>query len=75
MSRKVSPITAKKLIRILEKLGFIKVHQKGGHAFFEHLDGRTTVVPIHHGEDIGKGLLNEIVKDIEMSIEEFTALR
>ena len=75
MSSKLFPITAKKLIRILKKLGFEKVRQKGSHAFFEHYDGGTTVVPMHSGEDIGKGLLNEILKDIEMSVEEFNRLR
>lgn len=75
MSSKLFPITAKKFIRILKKLSFEKVHQKGSHAFYEHRDGRTTVVPMHSGEDIGKGLLSEILKDIEMSVEEFNRLR
>lgn len=40
--------------------------------FFEHLDGRTTVVPNHPGEEIDRGLLNKIIKhDLEMSREEF----
>ncbi len=75
MSKKLSPISTAKLIRILKKLGFHRIHQKGSHAFFEHQDGRTTVVPIHQGEDIGKGLLNEILKDIEMDIENFNSVR
>ena len=72
---KLSPIDTRKLLKILKKLGFQKIHQKGSHAFFEHPDSRTTVVPIHYGEDIGKGLLKEILKDIELTTKQFNAVR
>jgi len=36
-----------------------------------HRDGRATVVPSHGGEDIGRGLLRQILRDIEVSPEEF----
>ncbi len=40
--------------------------------FFEHSDGRTTIIPNHGGEDIDRGLLNKIVKkDLQISREEF----
>ena len=40
--------------------------------FFEHVDGRTTVIPNHPGEDIDRGLLNKIIKkDLQMSVEDF----
>ena len=40
--------------------------------FFEHKDGRTTVIPHHGGEEIDRGLLNKIVKhDLQISREEF----
>ena len=40
--------------------------------FFEHPDGRTTVIPNHDGEEIDRGLLNKIVKhDLKMEREEF----
>jgi predicted RNA binding protein YcfA (HicA-like mRNA interferase family) len=48
------------------------VRRKGGHIFFQHLvDGRTTVVPYHKSEDIGRGLLRQILREIELSPEEF----
>jgi predicted RNA binding protein YcfA (HicA-like mRNA interferase family) len=59
------------LFRILEKLGFVRQRQKGSHVFFEHSDGRTTLVSMHKGEDIGRGLLRRILREIEMSPEEF----
>lgn len=74
MSR-ISPLKPTIAIRILEKLGFEAIRQKGSHIFFRHPDGRSTVVPFHKGEDLGKGILNEILKDIELSWGDFLAAR
>lgn len=59
------------LIKILKKMGFEEMRQKGSHKYFKHPDGRCTVVPFHKGEDISRGLLKKILKDIEISKEEF----
>ena len=69
---KLPLLTSKELIRILGLLGFECKRQKGSHMFFQHLDGRTTVVPFHKGEQIDSGLLNKIIKqDLQMTVEEF----
>ena len=40
--------------------------------FLRHSDGRTTIVPVHPGEKIDRGLLTKIIKkDLEVSREEF----
>lgn len=70
----LSPIKARKLIKIIIKLGFLQVRQKGSHAFFAHKDGRSTVVPIHPSKQIGKGLLRSILNDIQLSPDEFKNL-
>lgn len=44
---KLPLLTAREWIKILFKMGFVLKRQKGSHAFFEHSDGRTTVIPIH----------------------------
>lgn len=59
----------------MRKCGFYLIRQKGSHAFFEHSDGRTTVIPIHQGEDIGKGLLKDILNDLKMSVDTFNQFR
>lgn len=69
---KLPLMSAKELAKILQKLGFELKRQEGSHMFFEHSDGRTTVVPNHPGEDIDRGLLNKIIKhDLQISREEF----
>ena len=69
---KLPLLTANEFVKILKKLGFELQRQEGSHMFFQHSDGRTTVVPNHPGEDLDRGLLNKIIKhDLKMSREEF----
>jgi len=65
-------LTAKKLIKILQRLGFKAIRQEGSHVFLKHPDGRTTVVPNHPGEKIDRGLLLKIVKkDLGIAKDDF----
>lgn len=73
---KLPMITAKELIIILLKLGFEFKRQKGSHKFFQHKDGRTTVVPDHGTEQLDRGLLNKIIKqDLMITIEAFLKIK
>ena len=63
-------ITGTQLIRALRRFGFEAVRIKGSHHFLQHDDGRCTVVPVHRGETIGRGLLAQILRDCELSGEE-----
>ena len=72
---KLPMLTAPELIRILKKIDFEIIRQKGSHVFLAHVDGRTTIVPVHPGEDIGRGLLRKIIKeDVKISIQDFQEL-
>ncbi len=72
---KLPLLSAKELSRIIAKLGFKFIRQEGSHMFFQHESGRATVIPNHPGEDIGRGLLNKIIKkDLQISREEFEKL-
>ena len=72
---KLSPIPANKLIRLLEKLGFYKVRQKGSHVRMEHADGMKTSIPVHAGENVGVGLLRKILRDTNISRSEFEKMK
>ena len=39
-----------------------------------HSDGRTTLVPVHPGEEIDRGLIRKIIKDVELTREGFMEL-
>lgn len=72
---KLSPIRSRELLRILYKVGFITVHQKGSHLRLEHPDGRKATVPMHSGEKIQVGLLRSILRDVNMTPEQFNEIR
>ncbi len=63
-------ITGRQLIKLLRKFGFTVIRTKGSHHFLQHSDGRCTVVPVHRGESIGKGLLAQILRDCDITREE-----
>ncbi|MCD4767774.1 MAG: type II toxin-antitoxin system HicA family toxin, partial [Methanosarcinales archaeon] len=56
---------------LLLKLGFKKIRQKGSHVFYRHPDGRTTTVPHHSGRDLARPLIKEILREIELSVDEY----
>ena len=68
---RIPTITAKLMIGFLESLGFEQVRQKGSHKFFRHSDGRTATIPVHKGEDLGRGITSKILKDAEVTKENF----
>jgi len=72
---RLRPAKPEHIIRVLKKLGFVKIRQSGSHAVFRHSDGRWTTVSIHKGKDVGKGLLRKILKDANISVDDFERLK
>ncbi len=69
--RKLPILKPQEMVRVVEKMGFIRTKKsKGGHLRYCHPDGRKTSIPMHKGEDIGRGLLRKILKDIDIEVEE-----
>jgi predicted RNA binding protein YcfA (HicA-like mRNA interferase family) len=71
---KLPSLTGKELVAILGKAGFQILRIKGSHHFLRHSDGRSTVVPVHSGESIGPGLFLRILRDCDLSRDEFEKL-
>ncbi|MEK7329337.1 MAG: type II toxin-antitoxin system HicA family toxin [Candidatus Eisenbacteria bacterium] len=67
-------LTGREVIAALKKAGFEVVRVKGSHHRLRHADGRVTVVPIHAGETMGPGLMASILRDVELTREEFLSL-
>ena len=57
--------------KVLISLGFQAARQKGSHVFYRHPDGRTTTVPNHPGRDLARPLVREILREIELTPEQF----
>jgi predicted RNA binding protein YcfA (HicA-like mRNA interferase family) len=58
----------------VNRAGFERVRQRGSHVYLRHPDGRATVVPVHPGEDVGRGLLRRVIGDVGLTRDEFLNL-
>lgn len=68
-------LTARAVMRKLMRAGFRHIYTKGSHYFFQHpVARRITSVPLHGGQNIGRGLLSKIVKQAGLSVKEFIKL-
>jgi predicted RNA binding protein YcfA (HicA-like mRNA interferase family) len=57
-------VTARKLLQLLKRLGCSEIRQRGSHLIVRCGKCQSTV-PVHQGEDIGRGLLRSIERDLE----------
>jgi len=71
----VPVLKPREVVRILEAMGFVNVRQRGSHIQYRHSDGRCTTVPFHAGHDLSPILLRQIVKDIDLTMDEFLGHR
>ena len=76
MSARLPSVRGDAVVRALKKAGFEVVRIKGSHHVMEHTDdpARRTVVPVHAGKDIKRGLLRKIIDDAGLTVETFCDL-
>jgi len=70
MTPRLPARTAKDIVKVLVRHGFSQVRQSGSHIIFRHPDGRRTTVPAHPGHDLGRGLLRQIMRDADLTVED-----
>jgi len=64
------------MIRVLEKLGYVQLRQKGSHVRLRcesHPHRRPTTVPLHH--ELKRGTLKGILRDADLTEQQFQDLR
>lgn len=71
MSNKLPIVKVKILEKLLFYLGFEFKRQKGSHVFYRHPDGRFTTLPHHGNQEIGRSLIRQILREINLSPEQF----
>ena len=74
MSDKLPRITASDAIRAVEKAGFLFSRQTGSHKIYKNGAGSRVTVPYHSGKILHPKVLMNILKDAELTIEEFKEL-
>jgi len=70
---KLPVVTPKKFARLVLKLGFRCSYTRGSHTYYIHPDKRIVCIAMH-GKDIPTGTLFAIVKDIQLTKQEFINL-
>jgi len=65
-------LSSSKIIKALNKLGYIKVRQRGSHIRLSCNDKKSITVPNYKG--VSRGLLRKILRDAELSPEKFLDL-
>ncbi|HKN76443.1 MAG TPA: type II toxin-antitoxin system HicA family toxin [Candidatus Acidoferrum sp.] len=74
MTPKLPATSARNLVRVAERLGFVFRRQSGSHAIYVRAsDQARVVIPMQKGE-LKRKTLRGIIRDLKVSIEEFTNL-
>lgn len=75
MSGRLPRIDCEQLIAALKRAGFEERRQKGSHLHLRRLsDGKRVTVPVHKGKVVPIGTLRAILRDADISVEEFRDL-
>lgn len=64
-------LTAKQVVKGLERNGFVFARQRGSHVTYRHDHGRLAVVPMHSG-DLKRGMLRSILRQAGLDGEDLT---
>jgi len=75
MSEGLPRIDCHVLVRALERAGSVRKRQKGSHLhMWREADKKRVTVPVHEGKIVPPGTLRAILRDADISIEEFRGL-
>lgn len=68
---KLPILEGKEIIKVLAKIGYRQVRQKGSHIRLQCIGRKSVTVPDHN---VGRGLLRKILRDANLSPDEFSKL-
>ena len=74
MTDKLPRVSAAEAARVPEKAGFFLSRQSGSHRIYKDADGRRATVPYHSGKELHPKILKNILRDADLTAEEFLEL-
>ncbi|MCZ3364411.1 MULTISPECIES: type II toxin-antitoxin system HicA family toxin [Methanobacterium] len=74
MSEKLPRVTADKVIKVLERAGFALARQSGSHKIYKNDEGVRVTVPYHSGKILHPKLLKSILRDADLTADQFKEL-
>lgn len=64
-------VEGRDLVRFLQRRGFKLIRTHGSHVRLRHADGRSTTVPVHAWKELPRGTIMAILRDTDVSREDF----
>jgi len=75
LSSRLPSVTARELVRVAKRIGFVLRRQTGSHAiYFRESDRARVVIPMHQGKDIKIKTLLGIIDDMGLTPDSFREL-
>lgn len=71
---KLPVVSGKETVKALEKLGYVFDHQRGSHIVLRQNASPFRRVTIPDHREIAKGTLRSIIREVGLTVEEFTNL-
>jgi predicted RNA binding protein YcfA (HicA-like mRNA interferase family) len=71
VSQRFPVCSAKEVVRVLRKHGFVLVGQRGSHQKWRHGNGRQVIVAMHGNKPIPIGTLKSIIEGSGLDAEDF----
>jgi predicted RNA binding protein YcfA (HicA-like mRNA interferase family) len=74
MKGKLPRVTAVKVIKALERVGFSLARQSGSNKIYKNKEGKRVTIPYHVGRTLHPKVLKSILRDADMRYEELKEL-
>ncbi|MBI5488921.1 MAG: type II toxin-antitoxin system HicA family toxin [Deltaproteobacteria bacterium] len=68
--RRPPELTARRLVRAIQRAGFVEVRRSGSHRVLRHPDGRWLVFAFHDSDRIGPKMLARVARRAGLTIED-----
>ena len=67
-------MTAREIIAVLERVGFVLARQSGSHKIYKNANGNRATVPFHGAKILHPKVLKRIINDADLDIEKLKKL-
>ncbi|MHB8618320.1 MAG: type II toxin-antitoxin system HicA family toxin [Chloroflexota bacterium] len=67
-------VSGKRVLNALIRAGFVESHVRGSHHYLRRPAGGLVIVPLHGNRDLPLGTLRAILRQAELTEDEFQAL-
>ena len=76
MPKSFRSVSGEKMVKILQKIGFLKISQKGSHIKLKRkTKDDTTIIIVPNHKELTPGTLRNIIKITNLTLEDFDRLK